>query len=66
MLKNEVNDNLKKIHREIIKSAKRGDLFYYWDITGLPRILVDEVISNLEKEGKNVKSKGNNFKLIMW
>lgn len=66
MLKNEINDNLKKIHREIIKSAKRGDLFYYWDITGLPRILVDEVISNLEKEGKNVKSKGNNFKLIMW
>lgn len=66
MLKNEVNDNLKKIHREIIKSAKRGDLFYYWDITGLPRILVDEIISNLEKEGKNIKSKGNNFKLIMW
>jgi hypothetical protein len=66
MLKNEINDNLKKIHREIIKSAKKGDLFYYWDITGLPRILVDEVISNLEKEGKNVKSKGNNFKLIMW
>lgn len=66
MLKNEVNDNLKKIHREIIKSAKRGDLFYYWDITGLPRIIVDEIISNLEKEGKNIKSKGNNFKLIMW
>lgn len=62
----ETNEILKKIHREILKSAKKGDLYYYWNITGLSHFLVGDVVAKLEKEGKQVKSKGSNFKLIMW
>jgi hypothetical protein len=57
---------LKKINREILKQAKKGELYYYWDITGIPRVIVGEVVIALEKDGKNVKSKGENYKIIMW
>lgn len=57
---------LKFLRREIIKSAKKGDLHYYWDITGLNANLVKIVVAELEKDGKKVKSKGNFFKIIMW
>lgn len=60
------NEILKKIKREIIKCAKKDELHYYWDITGLNKILIDVVVKELEDEGKIVKSKGDNFKIIMW
>lgn len=60
------NDILKTINREIVKCAKKGELHYYWDITGLSKILVAGIISDLEKEGRTVKSKGENYKIIYW
>lgn len=66
MLTDQKQNILKFLHREIIKSAKRGETFYYWDITESNKILVDIVISELEKEGKIIKSKGPNFKIIRW
>jgi hypothetical protein len=57
---------LKKINREILKQAKKGELYYYWDITGLPKEIVGNISVILEKEGKIVKSKGTNYKIIMW
>lgn len=57
---------LKFLKREIIKSAKKGNLYYYWNITGLNQYLVKNIIIELEKDGKNVKSKGEFFKIIMW
>jgi hypothetical protein len=57
---------LKKINREILKAAKKGDFHYYWDITGIPKEVVGNVVVTLEKDGRNVKSKGDNYKIIMW
>jgi len=57
---------LKKIRREIVKAAKKGEFHYYWDITGLRDSFVKEIISELEKDGKNVNSKGVNYKVIRW
>ena len=56
----------KKLKREILKSAKKGYFHYYWDITGLNKILVNIICEELEKDNKMIKSKGNNFKIIMW
>ncbi|MCK9417359.1 hypothetical protein M0Q97_12010 [Candidatus Dojkabacteria bacterium] len=60
------NEILKNLNREILKSAKKGDFHYYWDITGISPYLVKTTISTLEKEGKFFKSKGTNFKIIHW
>jgi Holliday junction resolvasome RuvABC DNA-binding subunit len=60
------NEILRKIKREIIKCAKRGDLHYYWDISGIGDSTVKGIILELEKEGKMVKSKGMNYKIIRW
>jgi hypothetical protein len=60
------NEILKKIRREIIKSAKNGDVHYYWETGGLSDSMVKGIISTLEKEGKIVKSKGINYKIIRW
>ena len=60
------NEILKNLNREILKSAKKGDFHYYWDITGISPYLVKTTISTLEKEGKFFKSKGLNFKIIHW
>jgi len=57
---------LKKINREILKQAKKGELHYYWNIVGLPKEVVGNVVIELEKDGKNVKSKGTDYKIIMW
>jgi len=57
---------LKKLNREIVKAAKKGDLHYYWDIVGVPKEVVGSIMITLEKEGKHVKSKGTNYKIIMW
>jgi len=57
---------LKKLNRDIIKSAKRGDFHYYWDISGVPKDIVGEIMVELEKEGKVIKSKGTDYKIIMW
>lgn len=57
---------LKFLNREILKSAKKGDFHYYWDITGISPYLVKSIIEILEKEGKFFKSKGTNFKIIHW
>jgi hypothetical protein len=59
-------DDIKKIKREILKQAKKGELHYYWDITGLSKNVVDNISEELETEGKIVKSKGVNYKIIMW
>jgi len=59
-------DDIKKIKREILKSAKKGDLHYYWDITGLSEAVVKNITAELEADGKIVKSKGTNFKIINW
>lgn len=57
---------LKFLNREILKSAKKGNFHYYWEITGLSEHLIKTTISTLEKEGKFFKSKGLNFKIIHW
>ncbi len=57
---------MKDINKGILKSAKKGELHYYWDITGLGAYLVKSIIEKLEKEGRFVKSKGANFKIIRW
>lgn len=59
-------DLMKKINREIIKAAKKGNNYFYWDITGIDRFKVGDIVIQLEKEGKTVKSKGENFKIIYW
>lgn len=62
----EEKELLKKINREIIKSAKKGDFHLYWEFTGLPDSMVRSIVSQLESEGKMVKSKGQNCKIIRW
>ena len=57
---------LKKIRREILKSAKKGDLHYYWETTGLSDSIVKSIVLQLEEESKMVKSKGTNYKIIRW
>jgi len=57
---------LKNIKKEILKSAKKGDFHYYWDIIGLSDYMVKSIILKLEKDNKNVTSKGINFKIIHW
>jgi len=57
---------LKKLHREFIKAAKKDELYYYWDISGVPKEIVGNIMVELEKEGKVIKSKGTNYKIIMW
>ena len=59
-------DDIKKIKREILKQAKKGELHYYWDISGLSRNVIDNIITELESDGKNVNSKGTNYKVIRW
>ena len=62
----EESEILKKINREIVKSAKKGDLHYYWEVSGLSAYMVKSIVETLEKEGKMVKSKGTNYKIIRW
>lgn len=57
---------LKFLNREIIKSAKKGETCYYWDITELNKTLVKIITEALEADGKTVKSKGEKFKIIHW
>ena len=59
------NEILKKVRREILKSAKKGDVHYYWDVTGIPESTVRFVINELEGEGKMFKNKGS-CKIIRW
>jgi hypothetical protein len=59
-------DVLKQINRGILKAAKKGEFCYYWDVTKLDRFMVGDIVVLLEKEGKTVKSKGENFKIIYW
>ena len=54
------------INKEILKCAKKGDLHYYWDISGLSAIMVKSIVERLGKEGKYVNSKGTKFKIIRW
>jgi len=62
----EENKVFKNINREILKSAKRDEKHYYWDVIGLTDYMVKSIISRLEEEGKTVTSKGINFKVIHW
>lgn len=57
---------LKNIKRGILKSAKKGDFHYYWEIAGLSPTTVKGIVAQLETEGKMVSSKGTNFKIIRW
>ena len=57
---------LRTIRREIIKCAKKGEMHYYWDVSELRDSMVKSIILELEKEGKNVNSKGTNYKIIKW
>ena len=57
---------LKFLNKEILKSAKKGDFHYYWDITGISKYMVESIIEKLEKEARMVTSKGVNFKIIHW
>lgn len=60
------NKILKEIDKGILKSAKKGNFHYYWDISGLSPFIVKSIVEKLEKENKFVKSKGSNFKIIRW
>jgi hypothetical protein len=62
----EETEILKKIRREIVKSAKKGDFHYYWDITGLRDSMVKSIITILEEDGKFITNKGSNYKIIRW
>jgi hypothetical protein len=57
---------LKFLNREIIKSAKKDEICYYWDVTELNKTQVKIITEMLEADGKTVKSKGENFKIIHW
>lgn len=57
---------LKRLKREILKSAKKDEVFYYWETTGLSDSTVRGIVAELEKDNKMVKSKGPNFKIIRW
>jgi len=59
------NEVLKKVRREILKSAKKGDLHYYWDITGISESTIRYIVDTLESEGKMFKNKGS-CKIIRW
>jgi len=59
------NEILKKIKREIIKQAKKNEFYYYWDFSGLSDSVVKSITSELEKDGKMVKTKGT-CKIIRW
>jgi len=61
----EENDILKVIRRGILKSAKKGDLHFYWETTGLSDSMIRSIVSQLESEGKMIKNKGN-CKIIRW
>jgi len=63
---NEENKILKNINREILKSAKKGEFHYYWDVRELSNFMVKSIITRLEDEGRMVRSKGENFKIIHW
>jgi hypothetical protein len=62
----EENKILKNINKEILKCAKKEELHYYWDITGISSFMVKVIIERLESEGKFISSKGSNFKIIRW
>lgn len=62
----EENRILKSIERGILKSAKKGDLHYYWDVTGLSDFMIKSIISKLETEGRMVKFKSANFRIVRW
>lgn len=59
------NDVLKRIRREILKSAKKGNLYYYWEVTGLNESTIRYIVDILESEGKMFKNKGS-CKIIRW
>lgn len=59
------NEILRKVRREILKSAKKGDVHCYWDVTGIPESTVRFVVNELEGEGKMFKNKGS-CKIIRW
>ena len=65
-IKKEQDKILKKIRRDIIKSAKKDECFLYWDIVGINPLIVKDIVFQLESEGKMIKSKGLNYKLIRW
>lgn len=61
------NEVLKKVKREIVKSAKKGDFHYYWNISGLSDSSIRYIISELEKDKRMIKSKGTTgYKIIRW
>jgi hypothetical protein len=60
------NSILKSIKREILKCAKKNETHYYWSISGLNDTMIKSIISELEKDGKNVNSKGPFYKIIRW
>jgi hypothetical protein len=57
---------IKTLKREILKHAKKNETFHYWDISSLSDSMVKSIIIELEKDGKNVNSKGPNYKVIRW
>lgn len=59
------NETLKIVKRGILKSAKKGDFHYYWDVTGIPDSTIRFVVNELEGEGKMFKNKGS-CKIIRW
>lgn len=63
---NQEKDILKKLNREILKCAKNNETHYYWNILGLNASMVKSITDTLEKEGKTIKSKGTDFKIIRW
>jgi hypothetical protein len=63
---NQEKNILKKLNREILKCAKNNDTHYYWNTLGLNQSMIKSIIATLEKEGKIVKSKGTDFKIIRW
>lgn len=60
------NEVLKKVKREIVKSAKKGDFHYYWNISGLSESSIRYIVNELELDKKMVKSKGTSYKIIRW
>ena len=61
-----MKEELKRINRDILKCAKKGELYYYWDISNINPLIVKSIISELESDGKFINSKGVKYKVIRW
>lgn len=63
----EENEVLKTLRREIKKSAKRGDVHFWWKVDlNLSETQIKNIVKQLEDDNFMVKNKNMGFKIIRW